>query len=33
MAAVRSHSGVMLIECMVYVSVFAILLGNGTAAF
>ena len=33
MAAVRRHSGVMLIECMVYVSVFAILLGIGTAAF
>ena len=29
----RRHAGVTLIECMVYIAVFAILLGGGTAAF
>jgi Tfp pilus assembly protein FimT len=31
--AVRRRSGVTLIECLVYISVFAILLGIGTASF
>lgn len=32
-SAARRHDGVMLIECLVYIAVFAILLGIGTAAF
>jgi len=30
---VRRQTGIMLVECLVYISVFAILLGIGTAAF
>ena len=32
-SAARRHSGVMLIECLVYIAVFGLLLGMGTAAF
>ena len=32
-SSVRRQAGILLIECMVYISVFAILLGIGTAAF
>ncbi len=32
-AAARRRSGIVLIECLVYIAVFAILLGIGTAAF
>lgn len=32
-SSVRRQTGILLIECMVYISVFAILLGIGTAAF
>lgn len=32
-SALRRQSGIMLIECLVYISVFAILLGGGTTVF
>src|SRR5674476_390798 len=32
-SSVRRQAGILLIECMVYISVFAILTGIGTAAF
>jgi len=32
-SSVRRQAGILLIECMVYIFVFAILLGIGTAAF
>ena len=32
-SSVRRQSGILLMECLVYISVFAILLGIGTAAF